>query len=449
MKTVSWNVRGLGSPHVVRRVGATLREFSPALIFLIETKLHSSKMERVRRKFGYRNGIDVSSTGRSVGLSLGWKDNVKVSLRSFSTRHIDVLIEADSDGVSWHFTGFYGAPETNNSQASWDFLRSLNDSPHVPWCVLGDFNEILSLEEKQGGLLRSDWQMNNFRNALLDCNLDNLGYRGAWFTWEWGRHASNNIRERLDRGVANQAWWDLLPNFQVDHLPHSISDHCPILLNSTGLSSLPSRIWHFRFEAAWLLERSCEDEFRNLWAAANGPLLEKLAHVGRGLEAWFKRLCKEKKLSVKELQQKLADLNTVPVTEDSLGEILETKLALNFELDREEIYWEQRARANWLKNGDRNTNLFHRYASQRRRRNRVSRLEVQGGGVAEEEDKIQNVAKQYFENLFSSSGSSDPSTILEDIGPSITQGMNEALLKDFWGGWTWSVILSAILAHYR
>lgn len=40
-------------------------------------------MENIR-SCGYLNGIDVDSDGRSGGLSLGWKSNCKVSLRSYS-----------------------------------------------------------------------------------------------------------------------------------------------------------------------------------------------------------------------------------------------------------------------------------------------------------------------------------------------------------------------------
>lgn len=44
-------------------------------------------------------------------LSLCWKQGCLVSLLSFSMNHIDVLIEDDSDGNRWRFTGIYGFPE--------------------------------------------------------------------------------------------------------------------------------------------------------------------------------------------------------------------------------------------------------------------------------------------------------------------------------------------------
>lgn len=73
-----------------------------------------------------------------------------------------------------------------------------------------------------------------FREALKECEINDLGFFGQWFTWERGRLVSNNIRERLDRGVANLAWWDLFPGFKVSHLQHSFSDHCPILVDTMG-----------------------------------------------------------------------------------------------------------------------------------------------------------------------------------------------------------------------
>lgn len=74
-------------------------------------------------------------------------------------------------------------------------------------------------------------------------------------------------------------------------------------------------------------------------------------------------------------------------TEKSLGlgqrccpvaRMIDTCKTLTLELDdlhrQEESYWHMRARANELKDGDRNTIYFHHKASSRRRRNRIKGL---------------------------------------------------------------------------
>lgn len=44
---------------------------------------------------------------------------------------------------------------------------------------MGDFNEILSLDEKSGGSLRSFTQMQAFHQAISNCNLEDLGAAGV------------------------------------------------------------------------------------------------------------------------------------------------------------------------------------------------------------------------------------------------------------------------------
>ncbi|GMI94996.1 hypothetical protein HRI_003168900 [Hibiscus trionum] len=150
MKLLSWNVRGLGKPRTVGRLNQKLREENPSIFFLVETKLSAARMEKVRKKCGFPNGIDVDAVGRRGGLSLGWKSSCVVSLRSYSDRHIDIIIEDDSEGLQWRCTGFYGAPEVHRRQEAWDLLRSLDNCPEIPWLVIGDFNEILLSSEKRG-----------------------------------------------------------------------------------------------------------------------------------------------------------------------------------------------------------------------------------------------------------------------------------------------------------
>jgi hypothetical protein len=68
---------------------------------------------------------------------------------------------------------------------------------------IDDFNEILTQEEKPGALLRKEWQMDQFRNALVNCQLTDLGFIGSKYTWTNCRSDGNFVKERLDRAVAN------------------------------------------------------------------------------------------------------------------------------------------------------------------------------------------------------------------------------------------------------
>ncbi|KAA3461663.1 putative Transposon TX1 [Gossypium australe] len=69
---------------------------------------------------------------------------------------------------------------------------------------------------------------------------------------------------------------------------------------------------------------------------------------------------------------------------------------------KEELYWEQRARINWLKVGDKNTKCFHSFASQRKKRNTINCLETEEGRVTRDHSKMAHIAKNFFESLFTS-----------------------------------------------
>ncbi|KAA3474466.1 reverse transcriptase [Gossypium australe] len=211
------------------------------MVFFMETKIDVKRMEEIRRMCGFVNGIDVGAEGSRGGLCLAWKEESMVSLKTFLKNHIDVLIEGSTVNGVWRFTGFYGSSYARR----WDKNRYL-------WLVCGDFNEIMYSFEKIRGILRKERKMAAFCEVLDECQLMDMGFQGAWFTWEG---------ERLDRGVANENWMHLFPKGTVRHLTHSISDHCPLLIltaNSENFIRKP----RFRFEAWWTLEESFEQEVR-------------------------------------------------------------------------------------------------------------------------------------------------------------------------------------------
>ncbi|XP_017636142.1 uncharacterized protein LOC108478216 [Gossypium arboreum] len=263
MKIICWNIRGLGNPREVRRLLFSLKQQNPQMVFFMETKINEKWMKKIRRRCGFGNGIDVSAEGSRGGICLAWKEDIQVSLKIFSLTHIDVLVKGENITDEWRFKGFYGSPYIQNKNVSWNLLRNLGKESDHPWLVGGDFNEIMYSFENSGGQQREEKMMEAFREVLEECHLTDVGYTGVWFTWERGNMAETNIRERLDRDVANEKWIKLFPRGNVHHLTSSLSDHCPLLINTTigyNFMGIPK----FKFEAWWTIEESLEQEVKKM-----------------------------------------------------------------------------------------------------------------------------------------------------------------------------------------
>ncbi|MBA0765441.1 hypothetical protein Gotri_014638 [Gossypium trilobum] len=86
-----------GGPRANRTLQQMLKLHNLQVIFFLETKLDLIKMERVCRKGRFLHGIDVPAEGSRVGLNLGWRLEIDISLRSFSNNHVDVVIQGSGE----------------------------------------------------------------------------------------------------------------------------------------------------------------------------------------------------------------------------------------------------------------------------------------------------------------------------------------------------------------
>lgn len=167
MSCLSWNCRGLGYPRKVQALKKNVSSKVPTFVFLCEMKLLRRELEGVSRKLGFSCCFCVDYCmdrgGRRGGLGLCWNDDELLTVQSFSSNHIDVIV----GGVSpWRFFGIYGFPEDNNKWKTWRMIEYLANLSSLPWLLLGDFNEILYDFEKHWGNLRREYRMIEFRDCL-------------------------------------------------------------------------------------------------------------------------------------------------------------------------------------------------------------------------------------------------------------------------------------------
>ena len=88
------------------------------------------------------------------------------------------------------------------------------------------------------------------------------------------------------------------------------------------------------------------------------------------------------------------------------------KKEINKLLHHEEVFRRQQSWSIWLLAGHKNKKFFHQKASQKRRKNNIVGLYDRDGVWETDEDKIANIAEEYYKKLYTSSNSLDMEDVL-------------------------------------
>ena len=362
----------------------------------------------------------VETNRHGGGVTLFWKGEDSVEVKGSCENFIDVEVYVEQVG-RWRYTGFYGYPERQRRQESWGLLRGLSQVSSLPWCVLGDFND------KLGGRAHPKGLLDGFCDVLEECELQDLGFTGSPFTWERGRGTVKWVQERLDRGLVTNDWRRLFPDAELKVVDVSTSDHQPLFLQLNKRIYV-SKSKRFNFENLWLRERDCVEIVETRWnEATDADIMFKINNYGVKLVEWGGGIVKEFK---QELQTSRNGLRIFRTCRDVYGVRKYNVVRKKFHelLKRQEVYWKQRAKQFWLREGDQNSQFFHKYASSRRRNNTFNRLKDKDGVCREDAKEVQQIINDYFIDLFKASGNTACLTEREVV-PRVTDEQNEVLME--------------------
>jgi hypothetical protein len=233
---------------------------------------------------------------------------------------------------------------------------------------IGDMNEILYDMDKKSPIINHA-RMYAFRSLVKNCGLFDLGFSGPAYTWTNKRFSSKPIFERLDRCLVNVEWCDVFPISNVYNMPllHCYSDHAAILISTEGPARKIKK--YFKFENWWLKEQGFQNYAKYV---GNSSKDKSFSNRTKNLAGSLKIWCKNKKplqQELEKLEEQLKQIQMMPW--NSQDHNLEASLTTRYEQTMTKLtdFYMQRAKKQWIKDGDRNTSFFHRAIVKRKRRN--------------------------------------------------------------------------------
>ncbi|KAL6190619.1 hypothetical protein ACLB2K_037013 [Fragaria x ananassa] len=319
-----------------------------------------------------------------------------------------------ANNKSWVHTFVYGYPAKRMQLDLWNEIETWKPQNDDSWVLMGDFNNVASSEEKIGGRDPNTVYMHNFVSFLNNINVTSLPAEGLPFTWSNKHQDQTTIFEKLDRVVANPSWLQIFPSACVENLPMVGSDHSPVVLTTLPVKVIKTR--SFRVEAVWQTHSDFPDLVRNSWKETieDDPLKNFVAisnAFSNYISSWSKVVFGNFLNNSTKLQNDVNFYqNQLMMFPDSIylkNKVLETNRELMNFYQKEEIYWAQRAKENWLSLGDNNTKYFHTHATIRKQKNKIVGIKNDLDMWITDYDDIASVFVQSFKNRFSSAGNMD------------------------------------------
>jgi hypothetical protein len=270
----------------------------------------------------------------------------------------------------------------------------------VPWCIGGDFNVTLFLDERSRGATHRA-AVADFADFVAEQGLMDLPMAGGGSTW------SNSLSwSRLDRFLVSPEWEFSYPGLLQKKLLRVCSDHEPILLVS-GCPQFGKRA--FKFENMWLRDEGFVEKVRHWWdsfqffGSASFVMAKKLRALKWEIKRWnleeFGDVRERNKASHEELKSLDSIEEGRQLTEEEKARRSQISRELEASLLQDEISWRQKSRIRWLKEGDKCTKFFHQIANANRRNNHIDSLIVNGSSTSDPAilgDHIVN----YYDSLF-------------------------------------------------
>lgn len=334
MNWLVWNCRGAGKRHFPANIKDYVTMYRLDFIAILEPRVSGAKANEIIQKMGLVEGARVEANGFSGGIWCLWRPSCPpMQLISSSRYYIHLRVNPQTPNC-WVLSIVYASPHRIQREDTWQELIAFHGTISEPWCLVGDFNQILYTHEKEGGVPFSPVACSSFTNCINRCHLVDLGYKGHPFTWKRG-----DLKERLDRVLCTTSWQALFPNCSNTHLPLMSFDHCGLWVRNSADNG--PRQSYFKFLAPWLEYPDFRTQVQSSWVPSDS-CSANIQRLTKNLQGWnrdsFGHIFKRKQRLIRRLE----GIGNVLLREDN-PRLVELRSQLwkeyNQLLMQEETYW--------------------------------------------------------------------------------------------------------------
>ncbi|GKD77098.1 RNA-directed DNA polymerase, eukaryota, reverse transcriptase zinc-binding domain protein [Tanacetum coccineum] len=358
VKLAAWNVKGLNFSLKQNEVKSLISDNRISMCAITETQLRKKFVNPVCNElFGtwpwVSNTVDSSKGCR---IAIGW-DPFVLSARLIS--QIDQVMHFEVSFLHNQMKVFvsyiYGENTVKGRRLLWKNLvdhKAL--ASNSPWVLFGDFNVSRTFEECSNSFRARDKGMMDFNECVQDLELEDVTSYGMFYTWiEKRKNPELGILKKLDRVMGNAVFVNDFNRSFANFLSYMTSNHCPAILVFPDVHN--SKPKSFRL-------KNMKKYIRRL-NKSNGNVFEKAKFL---------------KTELKRVQQSLdKDPHNAVLREE---EMIYSKAYSDAVLDEERLM-KQKAKIEWLREGDNNTAYFHKILKGKVSKSRIEVINDDAGNT--------------------------------------------------------------------
>ena len=424
MKCIYWNARGLANSPTRLVLKRFILQHRPDIILLSEPWMDFADFPK-RWLINLNLKFFASNSRQNMLPNLWCLCRIDLDPVILSTDDQQVSFTVLEENKLFACSAIYASTNYITRRLLWNTLSCLHSQHALPWCFIGDFNSILGAHEHRGRCSPARLPIEEFQFWSDSNNFIHLPTRGVDFTWTNGRGGQRHTERRLDRVICNQSLVDLCSSISVSALNKIHSDHFPMLLDIQ--MSCVSFASNFKFLRMWTLHPDCKEIVKEAWSTnvIGCPMFvlnKKLKILKHKLKLWNKEVFGNVHDHVKVAEQKLHEIQEQIQVNGHSEVFLEAEKnaqkILEDALNRQELFWQEKARINWHLQGDRNTKKIHRMAKIKSSNNKTTSLQ-DGEHVLTEPTQIADHVVSYYKNLFCTNIVLQEQLLAEEVIPNI------------------------------